>query len=172
MRVSHHTNAAAIRPAHFRAIRQITAFALALMCLIAAGCAGGWQGPESATPNSADSITSPQNQTVTVGQTATFSVIASGAGPFTYQWYENNKPITGATSATYTTSATIISDNGAVFAVVVTDPSGVMTSSPATLTVDAIKPAITAQPASTTVNPGQPATFTVVATGTGPLSYQ
>jgi hypothetical protein len=40
------------------------------------------------------------------------------------------------------------------------------------LTVNAIKPAITTQPASQTVTLGQPATFTVTATGTGPLAYQ
>ncbi len=63
-------------------------------------------------------------------------------------------------------------DTGAVFTVSVSSATGTVTSSPATLTVHAIKPAITTQPASQTATLGQPATFGVTATGTGPLAYQ
>jgi hypothetical protein len=63
-------------------------------------------------------------------------------------------------------------DTGSVFTVVVSGPAGSVTSSPASLTVNAIKPSIITQPASQSVTLGQPATFTVVASGTGPLSYQ
>ncbi len=37
-----------------------------------------------------------------VGQRATFTVTASGEGPFTYQWRSNNTAIAGATSSTFT----------------------------------------------------------------------
>jgi hypothetical protein len=113
----------------------------------------------------------PANQTVAVGQTATFSVSASGAGSLTYQWKKNGATISGATSASYTTPATVASDNGAQFTVTVTGTSGNVTSNAATLTVNA-PPSITAQPASKTVLAGQTATFSVSATGTAPMTYQ
>ena len=77
----------------------------------------------------------PASQTVTVGQTATFSVTASGSGTLTYQWSKNGSPITGATSPSYTTLATTASDNGAQFSVTVTDAAGSVISSAASLTV-------------------------------------
>ncbi len=40
------------------------------------------------------------------GQTATFSVVAGGTSPLTYQWQSNGTPISGATTASYTTPAT------------------------------------------------------------------
>ena len=118
--------------------------------------------------------TQPANQTVTVGQTATFSVTANGATPLSYQWRKNTANISGATSPTYTTPATVASDNGAKFDVVVSNSVGSTTSNAATLTVSAvpIAPSITTQPANQTVNAGQTASFSVVATGTTPLSYQ
>jgi hypothetical protein len=118
--------------------------------------------------------TQPANQTVNVGQTATFSVAATGTAPLGYQWQKNGTAISGATAASYTTPATISSDNGALFKVVVTNSAGNATSNAATLTVNgsAVAPSITTQPASQTVNLGQTATFSVAATGTAPLSYQ
>jgi hypothetical protein len=120
----------------------------------------------------APSISSqPAGKTVAVGQTATFSVTATGTGTLTYQWKKNGTAISGATSASYTTPATVASDNGAVFTVTVTGTSGNVTSTGATLTVNAL-PSITAQPASKTVLTGQTATFSVTATGTATLTYQ
>ena len=118
--------------------------------------------------------TQPANQTVTLGQTATFTVVATGAAPLSYQWQKSGTAISGATSATYTTPATTSSDNGAAFVVVVSNSAGSVTSNAATLTVNAsaTAPTITTQPANQTVTVGQTATFTVVATGTAPLSYQ
>jgi hypothetical protein len=115
--------------------------------------------------------TQPANQTVAVGQTAAFSVAATGTGTLTYQWKKNGTAISGATSASYTTPATVASDNGSSFTVTVTSSTGNVTSSAATLTVNA-PPSITAQPASVTVNVGQTASFSVAAAGTAPLTYQ
>jgi len=120
----------------------------------------------------APSITAqPANKTVTAGQTATFSVTAAGTAPLTYQWKKNGAAIGGATSASYTTPATVASDNNAQFTVTVTNSVSSATSNAATLTVD-VPPSITTQPANRTVNAGQTANFSVVATGTGTLSYQ
>jgi len=113
----------------------------------------------------------PASQTVAVGQTATFSVTATGTGTLTYQWKKNGTAISGATSASYTTPATVSSDNGATFTVTIASSTGNVTSSAATLTVNT-PPSITAQPANTTVIAGQTATFSVTAAGTAPLTYQ
>jgi hypothetical protein len=80
-------------------------------------------------------VTPPANQTVTAGQTATFSVTASGTAPLSYQWQKNGADINGATLASYTTPATAAQDNGAEFRVVVSNSAGKATSNPATLTV-------------------------------------
>src|SRR5260370_167271 len=118
--------------------------------------------------------TQPANQTVTAGQTATFTVTAAGTAPLTYQWQKNGVNIAGATSSSYTTPATTTSDSGSTFGVVVTNTAGTVTSASATLTVNAapVAPTITTQPANQTVTAGQTATFTVTAAGTAPLTYQ
>jgi len=81
--------------------------------------------------------TQPTNITVSVGQTATFSVAATGTPTLAYQWYTNNVAISGATGTNYTTSATILSDSGKVYTVVVTNSFGTATSSNAILFVTA-----------------------------------
>jgi hypothetical protein len=79
--------------------------------------------------------TQPQPTTVTVGQTATFSVVATGVPSPTYQWLENGTPIAGAMGATYLTPPTASTDNGSVFSVAVSNASGTVASSTAVLTV-------------------------------------
>ena len=88
--------------------------------------------------SAAPSITQqPANQTVSAGQTATFSVTATGTAPLSYQWQKGTTAISGATSANYTTPATTTADNGTQYGVVVSNPVGSVTSNPATLTVNA-----------------------------------
>jgi hypothetical protein len=139
-----------------------------------AGCSGLTVAPSN--PVRPTITIQPANQTVSVGQTATFSVVASGTPSLSYQWQENSMNIPGATSSSYTTPATMAKDNGATFAVKVTNAAGSVTSASATLTVTGIGSSaitITTQPVSQSVTIGQTATFSVSATsGTLPLSYQ
>ncbi len=79
--------------------------------------------------------TQPQNQTVTVGQSASFTVAATGTAPLAYQWRRNGTNIGGATNATYAFTASL-ADNGAQYSVVVSNGSGSATSANATLTVN------------------------------------
>jgi Immunoglobulin domain len=118
--------------------------------------------------------TQPSAQTVTAGQSATFGVAATGSAPLSYQWQKNGSIISGATAVNYTTPATTPGDNGSMFAVVVSNSAGSVTSHPAALTVGGLAsaPTITRQPVSLTVTSGQTAPFSVVASGTAPLSYQ
>jgi outer membrane protein assembly factor BamB len=118
--------------------------------------------------------TQPTDQSVTAGQTATFTVMATGTPSPSYQWTKGSTAIAGATSASYTTPATVAGDNGATFTVTVSNSAGNVTSNAAhlTVTVAAAAPTITMQPTDQSVAAGQMATFTVMATGTAPLTYQ
>src|SRR5437588_555759 len=143
--------------------------------IVNSGC-GGYvarttNASSTAGSSTAPSITNqPASQMLTVGQTATFSVVATGTAPLSYQWMRSGTTITGATSSSYTTPLTTSADTGSQFAVMVCDTAGYVTSTAATLTVTAAAaaPSITTQPASQTVTAGQTATFGVVAGGTAP----
>ena len=84
--------------------------------------------------------TQPSSKTVGVGQTATFTVAASGTAPLSYQWQKNDANIAGATGATYTTPATTSANSGDRFRVVVSNAYGKATSNEAILTVTSSPP--------------------------------
>jgi hypothetical protein len=86
--------------------------------------------------------TQPADQTVVVGQAATFSVTATGTA-LKYQWQDGATPIAGATAASYTTPVTTASDNGSQFSVVVSNSAGDTASNSATLTVSAATDVLT-----------------------------
>jgi len=122
------------------------------LAALLAGCGGGGHDasapasaptpPPSSTSGTAPSITAqPSNASVSLGQTATFSVTAAGTAPLTYQWQKGAAPIAGATAYNYTTPATTAGDNGSTFLVVVSNASGKVTSNAATLTVATPAPA-------------------------------
>jgi len=112
--------------------------------------------------------TQPISISTNIGAAVSFSVVASGTAPFTYQWYKDSSPISGATLNAYSLSGLLASDSG-TYNVRVSNPAGSATSTNAVLNVGTA-PAITSQPASLTVTQGQSATFSVTATGTS-LSY-
>ena len=86
--------------------------------------------------------TPPTNQSVTVGQTASFTVEANGDS-LSYQWQQsadngtNWNNISGATSNSYTTDAATLEMNNYQYQCVVSNSAGSVTSSAATLTVNA-----------------------------------
>ncbi|XXF80369.1 PQQ-dependent sugar dehydrogenase [Myxococcaceae bacterium GXIMD 01537] len=79
--------------------------------------------------------TQPASQTVNTGQSATFSVAASGAATLRYQWQRGGVNIAGATSASLTLASVTAADSGARFRVRVTNDFGSVLSGEATLTV-------------------------------------
>lgn len=105
----------------------------------------------------------PDNATVTVGQTATFTVAASGSEPLSYKWQESNSSgnwadISGATDVTYTTGATTTSMSGYQYRCVVSNSAGSVTSEVATLTVN--EPAPTTYTITADVTPSGAGTAT------------
>jgi DNA-binding beta-propeller fold protein YncE len=145
---------------------------LPLLCLLLASCGGGGGGGGGSAPVAPSISTQPQNATVSDGQTATFSVTAGGTSPLSYQWRSNGSDIAGATSASYTTPALQLADDGTEYTVVVSNTAGTKTSDVAKLTVNPITPTITAQPANVAVAEGQAAMFSVTASGSATLTYQ
>ncbi len=82
----------------------------------------------------------PSNASKTVGQTANFSVIATGTGPITYQWQKSTTNVSvgsGGTTNSYTTASLLIGDNGNQYRCIATNAYGADTSAYATLTVTA-----------------------------------
>ena len=114
--------------------------------------------------------TQPSSQSVTAGAAASFTVVATGTAPLTYQWKKDGTSISGATTATHSLASAQSADAGS-YTVVVSNAVSTVTSSAAVLTVNVL-PVITTQPASLTVNAGSSATFSVLASGTAPLTYQ
>jgi hypothetical protein len=105
-------------------------------------CACGGGSDTAATAAVAPSITAqPAALTIVGGQTATFTVTATGTAPLAYQWQKNGAPIADATASSYTTPGTTVADNGTVFAVVVSNAAGSATSNSATLSVTVTVPA-------------------------------
>ncbi len=123
------------------------------------------------TPAPPTIVTQPSNRVVVLGATANFKVVAQGSDPLTYQWRRNGVIISHATHDSYTTPPTMAGDSGSLFSVLVQNDLGSVVSNTATLTVKT-PPIITQQPADAIVKPSESATFTVVATGMAPLTYQ
>ena len=112
----------------------------------------------------------PTNLTVILGQPALFSVAATANAPLSYQWRKGTLAIPGATDPSYLIPSAQVSD-AATYSVVITNVAGKVTSANAVLAV-LVPPQLTRSPTNLVVNLGKTASFSVVATGTAPLSYQ
>ncbi|MBS0632467.1 MAG: immunoglobulin domain-containing protein [Verrucomicrobia bacterium] len=126
----------------------------------------------------APSITAdPQSITRATGTTATFSVTATGTAPLTYRWRKggvdlaDDSRITGSGTASLSIASVQFSDMDS-YTVAVTNSVTTVVSNPATLTVTAPPPVIVTAPATQSALTGTRVSFSVYATGTGPLTYQ
>ena len=118
----------------------------------------GWQ------PGMAPNILSqPANQSVTAGQSASFSVAATGIPNPTYQWYQNGLAIVGANATNYNV-ASAVRTNGGSYTVVVSNGSGSVTSIVATLTYN------NTAPVTSPATYSRPAGYPLVITIAGSLS--
>ncbi len=153
--------------------RLVRAAAVAALAVGLIGCSKSDDPPAPPATVTPAITTAPAAATVVAGQTATFMVAATGTPAPTYQWQRNGVDITGATAASYTTTATTVGDSGVQFLVKVSNSAGTATSAVALLTVNPLVAAsISAQPTGTTVSTGTATIFSVQAVGTGPFSYQ
>src|SRR5262249_24587337 len=78
--------------------------------------------------------TQPQSQSVLAGDNVTFTVVASGTEPLSYQWRKNAANIAGATSSSYAKSNVQAADAG-TYSVVIANTLGNLTSADAVLAV-------------------------------------
>jgi pectin methylesterase-like acyl-CoA thioesterase len=124
-------------------------------------------------------IGQPTNLTAALGGNASFAVTATGIQttnpattggasvilPLNYQWYKNQtNPIAGATSATFSLT-NVGHTNTATYSVVVSNLTGVVTSSIATLTVTGDSPPV-ASPATYQRNAGYPLLISIASLST------
>jgi hypothetical protein len=115
--------------------KKLLVSGLAAISFVLAGCLTDDSGDEGP-----DITTNPVSQTKVVGDTATFSVVATGSGTLTYTWVRLS-----AGSSTYDTLATetastlkivsAVAQDGAAFKCVVKDSKGIAVSTSGTLTV-------------------------------------
>jgi hypothetical protein len=117
-------------------IRAVAGWALvAIFSMVAVGCGGS-----KIDPNLPAITTQPVDTTAKAGSTATFTVVASGQGTLSYQWFEFAKAIKGATSPSFTTPTLTASDNDSFFFVLVTNSIGSTESNEVLLTVTTTSP--------------------------------
>jgi len=101
------------------------------------------------------------------GESAAFTTVASGSGPFAFVWRKDGNVMAGETNASLVI-ATVSTNDAGVYSVEVTGACGGITNS-ATLVVNRLT---TATPlADVTACAGESATFGTTADGTGPFTF-
>lgn len=115
-------------------------------------------------------VRAPASRVAAVGASITLDSEATGTPPLTFQWFHDGAPINGQILPQLTLTALKLADSGN-YTVKVTNIAGSATSAPALLTVLA-PPSIVTQPADKVVAAGTTVEFSVVASGSPPLTYQ
>jgi hypothetical protein len=131
------------------------------------GACGSVTNSATLVVNAATAATGPSSTAVCPGANATFTVSASGTGPFTYVWRKDGGAPLSSDSNQLDLVSVSAGDAG-VYSVEVTGTCGSVTNS-ATLTVHSV--ATATGPSPVTICAGQTANFSVTAGGTGPFTY-
>jgi hypothetical protein len=123
-------------------IRLLLAFAILALAACGGGASNATPTIASLQPASPTIVSQPTGVTVSAGSAATFSVVAAGSAPLSYQWQlsvNNGKTWSLApgsdSSASYSTQATTVSDNANLYRVQVSNTVGDVTSNASLLTV-------------------------------------
>jgi hypothetical protein len=117
-------------------------------------------------------LTHPSSVGTGEGETVSFSVVAQGSEPLTYQWQKDGVPLAGEQEATYTIASVSTGDVGSYTCVVDNATNRPVESDAAALTLNPEPPVMTAQPVSKTVPAGNPVTFTATVAGNPSPSVQ
>jgi hypothetical protein len=121
-------------------------------------------------------ITEPANQTVSAGQSATFSASVNGTPPLRYLWFFNQTTLISQTQSQSLTASLTITNaqptDAGTYWLVVTNVISAITSAPFALNVQTVPPTITQQPTNLTVGTGESAIFSVTVSGNPPPSLQ
>ena len=132
-------------------------------------------GASAQTATAPTITTQPAAVTATVGGNATFSVVAAGTAPLTYQWLKGDANVAGGTAASLTLT-NLTSADAAEYRVRVTNTAGSVNSSTARLTVNAAPvagaPTIATQPATVTAQLDGNPTFPRFRPRPPPLAWQ
>jgi len=103
--------------------------------------AAHWNAWQTTSAGNAPAITAqPQNQTVSEGGTANFSVTLADPSGATYRWQKNGVDLPNATSAALAFGPASLADSGATFRCIIYNAYGGVSSAPATLTVNDTSP--------------------------------
>jgi hypothetical protein len=116
-------------------------------------------------------VTVPRLQETPIGGAAQFRLDSTVTGATAYQWRLNGTDIPGATAETLLLQAVGETDYGRYTLAVRLLNGSLVISSPAVLRAPGA-PRIDAHPEDLSVNPGETATFSVLANGSQPLAYQ
>lgn len=108
---------------------------LALAAVAVAMTACGGSSNNSPITTRPEITTQPSSVSISSGQTAAFHVVAQSSIPLSYQWLRNGVPIPGANGADFSLAATVTTDSGSLFSVIVSNAVGSVQSSAASLTV-------------------------------------
>ncbi|HEY3855829.1 MAG TPA: immunoglobulin domain-containing protein [Verrucomicrobiae bacterium] len=116
-------------------------------------------------------VTPPSSIQSFVSSNVSFTVVAEGTPPLSYQWQLDGANLSGDTNSALAVGPLLTNDAGN-YTIVVSNAYGCVTSAPAILKVTAIPPTIGIQPMSQVVPMGSNVTFSATAAGSPPLSYQ
>ena len=162
------------------AVRDVPAAAVRLLVVgtklyafgTVAAAADAFEGPYRVVdiPAPPSISTPPVTANVVLGGSASFTVVAGGTGPFTYQWFKNGTAIGGATNASYAINPVIAGD-AASYSVAITGPTGTTSTVPVALAIS-VPPTIATQPVSQAVAQGATFSLSVGVNGTAPFTYQ
>lgn len=145
----------------------VTAADAGVYTVVVTGAANSVTNSASVMVNTATSVSALTPVTVCPGNSATFSTVALGTGPFSYEWMKDGVVLSGQTTNKLTIANAGSADAGQ-YSVNVSGPCNSAVSS-AALTVNSVT---TATPMTNLVlNPGSTASFSTVASGTGPFTY-
>ncbi len=116
-------------------------------------------------------VTLPVGSVQPVGTNYSFSALARGSEPISYQWQRHGTNLPGANSPALTLSNLAVADSDA-YVVFAYSPIGATSSPPANLLVTGAPPVFVQSPASAATVAGASLTLNSLAAGTSPLAYQ